>query len=347
MNEKFYRYSLYLLLTLTFLFSIFLIVSDSKAPFTTSANYAKTMTHIAPKTSGVVEHIYVKEGQKVRSGQVLFALDNKDQSLALAKAKDQFLIAKTKQQGLQQNLLLSLSDLKQKQIELALVKQSEQRILTLASKSLISRQKTDEMEEKLNNAMVALEMAKTNITRSNIELEVAKQQVKLAQTSINQAKLAEEDTQVKANTRGIVTNLLLSKGSFVNKGSTAILISNTENFWLIADFNERGLSKLVDRSKVLIAFDAYPGEVYEGQIQSIDDAINNNTEILGKLADVPNNIRWIREHQNIRTRIKLDNVVPRLIAGSKASVMLFPASGFWHYSARSWMTLLSYFRYIY
>ncbi|BDM65294.1 hemolysin D [Shewanella sp. NFH-SH190041] len=349
MSEKFYQYVIYSLLSMTALFSVFLIASDVKAPFTTQASVSKAVAQIAPEVSGVVTQVAVHNGQRVTQGELLFSIDAKPYQLALSQAHSQLESALQANQTTLKELEIARATLKERQIQQLNADRNLKRLQALGQHSLVSKAKLDDATQQAELAATAVDMAKASIDKLQLQYQFNghNSRVDAAKNAVAQAQLQLSKTQVLAGADGVVTNLQLSAGTFISKGSTAMLMTEPTHDWINADFNERGLPLLQAGAQALVVFDAYPGKVFPAKLSNLDDAVFDPSNTQGKLAVVVNNNRWIREHQNIRARLTVGSIENGLISGSKASVMLLPAKGVWHYVASGWMSLLSYLRYLY
>ena len=219
----------------------------------------------------------------------------------------------------------------------------------LRNKGLVTAQ---ELDDALTNAQVAhsaVEAAMAEVKR--IEAELTTQQrtaaIELAEAKLATAQLNLAHTQVKAQTQGVVTNLQLQSGSYINQGSAALLLVDEQQAWISADFNEKGIEKLTPNRDVLISFDALPGQVFTGHVSSQERAIYDINNANGQLSNVTNDTRWVREQQKVRTRIAVDNLDPAMISGSRASVIVENGNPIIDAIASSWIHLVALFRYIY
>ncbi|WP_194436959.1 HlyD family secretion protein [Vibrio fluminensis] len=353
MTEKFYQYLLYTVLSITIFFSLFLVAADNIAPFTTQASLHRTIATIAPETSGVIEQVAVKNGQHVQAGETLFRLDDQGYQLKVDQAKaelaqaQQAFLASTQQLNVAKQTLLQ----KQEQEHNAIAKLARNK--ALYKKGLTTTQAIEDSELSVKVAKSALLAAQADIMRIEAQLADSDSNaaIQLAKAKLASAELDEQHTHITAQTSGTVTNLQLQPGSYISQGTTALLLINESQAWLSADFNEKGITHLNTNNHAYIAFDAIPGQVFTGHIESQERAIRDSDNSNGQLVDVVNDTRWIREQQKVRVRIVLDDMQPemaqRLISGSRASVSVQNGSTIIDAISYSWIQLVSLFRYIY
>lgn len=164
-----------------------------------------------------------------------------------------------------------------------------------------------------------------------------------AKAGLQEAQLNLDRTLVTAKASSIVTNLNLTAGMYASPSSAVVHLINHDEQWIEADFTEKGLSKLTTNKVVNIVYDALPSQVFTGKIISIDQAISSGLSDNNQLSQITSETRWIRPQQKIRVRILADQKLTSIVAGSRASVMLRGEGGI----SDSWMSLLSWLRYLY
>ena len=349
MKEKMYQYIIYSVLTIVACFSLFLLISDNVAPFTTQSTLYRAVANISPQVSGVITNVAVENGQKINKGELLFTIDPAPYALKVRQAQADLAQADQNYSAQTQQLVTANQLLKQRQLQSHNAAISLARFERLINKGLVTRQQFDDAQTQAAVAKSAYQGAKAEVLRIKALLNGKSNNaaVELAQVKLAQAQLDLTHTRVIAQTTGTITNLQLQVGSYINQGSPALFIVNENNVWLSADFNEKGMTQLQPQHLVYIAFDAIPGKVFTGEISSQDraefDAENPNNQ----LSSVTNDKHWIRELQKIRTRISVKDLDPALISGARASVMVQSNNPIINTIAQVWIKLVAIFHYIY
>lgn len=353
MTEKLYQYALYAVLTITVSFSIFLVASDNIAPFTTQASMHRNIATIAAETSGVINNVAVSNGQWVNAGDTLFTLDAQGYQLKVEQAQAELIQAKQSFQASEQQLNVAKQTLLQRQEQQRNAKAKLVRNKALYQKGLTTTQTIEDSELSVKVATSALLAAQADVLRIEAQLTDADNNaaIQLAKAKLASAQLDEQHTQVIAQTAGVVTNLQLQPGSYISQGTTALLLVDESQAWLSADFNEKGIRHLNQGNSAYIAFDALPGQVFIGHIESQERAIRDSKNSGGQLVDVANDSRWIREQQKVRVRIQIEDLdaiaTTQLISGARASVSVANGSALIDAISSAWIHLVSLFRYIY
>ena len=115
---------------------------------------------------------------------------------------------------------------------------------------------------------------------SDKQTEVAAANIKRAQALLDVAKLNLTYTVVTAAIDGQVSKIDIQPGQLVQPGQSLFYIINNSNAWVIANFKETQLNKMVIGQKVTIKVDAYPDYKFEGAITSFSPATGSRFSIL-------------------------------------------------------------------
>ena len=110
-----------------------------------------------------------------------------------------------------------------------------------------------------------------------LESEVGDQHTAVAEVlaQLNEAKYNLKNTAIRAPSDGYVSNLQIYPGSFVRLKQPIMTFINSEEHWLVATVPQRGVQRLRTGDKAEIAFDMYPGKVFDAEIESWFAATGN------------------------------------------------------------------------
>jgi len=107
----------------------------------------------------------------------------------------------------------------------------------------------------------------------------AKAQVQAAQARVDQASLKVSYTNIVAPTDGVVTQKALEPGMFVQEGQALLAIVPPQR-WVIANLKETQMTHIHPGLKVSISVDAYPGAVFHGHVESIQQGTGSRVSLL-------------------------------------------------------------------
>lgn len=243
---------------------------------------------IAPKASGYVTELRVKDNQRVKKGDLLVVIDPRDTTAQRDQAKAQL--------GLAQAQLHQA----QAQLELARVQypaQKDQALAQLAraQANYMNAQADDKRQRgvdpratsqrNIDTANAQLRSARAELANAQAQVEVASQvalqirqqetnvearqsQVEQAQAQLNTANLNLAYTEVRAPYDGFVTKRNVQVGTLVQAGSSLFSLVSPD-VWVVANFKESQLARMKPGDRVEIGVDAWPDLKLEGHVDSV------------------------------------------------------------------------------
>lgn len=290
-------------------FYIYEVVADRVTPYTSQAAVDTFLVQIAPEVAGQVQQVPVTDNRTVRKGQVLFRIDPEPFEIAERSAEANLASA------------LQSADVAEVEIEVARAALNKQRVDLAASR---------ELGGIVNDLVGEGALARTSGIRANAdtaksvadvrrgEAEVVSAQrrlgatgaqnvaVRQAMAALDQARLDLRNTTVIAPEDGVVTNLRLANGQFVNKGQPLLSFMNAGPRWISAEMRENQLGNVKPGNRVMVVLDEQPGTVFEGVVDSIGWGITQGDEApTGQLPSVQAPAGWLREPQRFPVRILL------------------------------------------
>ncbi|MEG0183103.1 MAG: biotin/lipoyl-binding protein [Stenotrophomonas sp.] len=192
---------------------------------------------------------------------------------------------------------------------------SAQAALTLARRE-------SERDGALGN-LVASETRERNIAKVQTELASLAQ----ARAERRVALLNVQRTEVRASTDGVVTNLDLHAGDFLQPGAQAMALVDTGSLRIEGYFEETKLNCINEGDAAIARLMGDDREVH-GHVESIAAGIadDQRSSTHNLLPAVTPTYSWVRLAQRIPVRIRIDDASPqtRLIVGRTASVTLVP-----------------------
>ncbi len=243
---------------------------------------------IAPKASGYVVKLLVKDNQRVKRGDLLVEIDARDNAAQRDQAKAQLGLAQAQLHQAQAQLALSrvqypaqrdqaLAEQAKAQANL-LNAQADDRRQRGVDPRATSQRNIDSAAAQLRAAQAQLQSAKAQvevasqvklqIRQQETNVEARQQQVAQAQAQLNTAELNLSYTQVRAPYDGFVTKRNVQLGTLVQAGSALFSLVSPE-IWITANFKESQLARMNPGDKVDISVDAWPDLKLEGHVDSV------------------------------------------------------------------------------
>ena len=243
---------------------------------------------IAPKASGYVVKLLVKDNQRVKKGDLLVEIDPSDNRAQREQANAQLGLAVAQLHQAQAQLALSKVQYPA-QRDQALADQAKAEANMLNAQADYRRQRgvdprassqrnIDSASAQLRSAQAQLQSAKAQvevasqvalqIRQQETNVEARQQQVEQAKAQLSTADLNLSYTQVRAPYDGFITKRNVQLGTLVQAGSSLFSLVSPD-IWVTANFKESQLERMNPGDKVKISVDAWPDMKLEGHVDSI------------------------------------------------------------------------------
>lgn len=108
-----------------------------------------------------------------------------------------------------------------------------------------------------------------NVVIKQAEVAVARAMVQQRQADLDYAKLQLDYVTVRAPVAGVIAKNNVELGQVVQAGRPMMAIVPLGDVWVEANFKETQLREMRPGQKATLKVDAYPGDVFEGSIESI------------------------------------------------------------------------------
>lgn len=249
---------------------------------------------VAPKISGYIAQVLVRDNEPVKSGQPLARIDDRDFKTALEQAKGDVAAAEATIEAKQASLAIQESTIAAAratvdvdQANAIFAEQNNKRYATLATSGYGNIQNAQQ-------AASQIAAAKATVVRDNAALDAAIKQVDLLKAELAQAKAAlEHDLAVQdqaelnlsyativAPVDGVVGNRTLRVGQYVQAGTQLMTVVPTASVYVIANYKETQLTDVHAGQPVDIDVDMFPDRVYHGRVDSLAPASGQEFALL-------------------------------------------------------------------
>lgn len=243
---------------------------------------------IAPKISGYVVNLNVKDNQFVHQGDLLVVIDPRDATAQREQAQAQLGSAQAQLQQAQAQYQLAKVQYPA-QLHQALSDQAKAKANLANAQSVYQRQHGVDpratTQSNIDSATSQYRAAQADYQQAQAQVEIAsqvplqlhqqetaitarQQQVAQAEAQLATAKLNVSYTEVRAPYDGYVTKRNVQVGSLVQAG-TALFSLVSPQIWVTANFKESQLEHMHPGNKVTVSVDAWPDLKLEGHVDSI------------------------------------------------------------------------------
>ncbi|SDT54980.1 HlyD family secretion protein [Bradyrhizobium canariense] len=274
-------------------------------------------TTIAPKVTGYLHQVLVKDNERVKAGQVLARIDDRDFKVALDQAKADVTAAKatiaSKQAQLEvQQAVINAAKatIEVDQANVTFAAQDNKRYTDLAATGSGSVQNAQQAQARIASAQATLQRDAANLTSAFKQVDLLKAEIAQANAASahseavqDQAELNLGYTTIIAPIDGVVGNRSLRVGQFVQAGTQLMSVVPADGAYVVANYKETQLTDVHEGQTVDIAVDMFPGQVVHGHVDSIAPASGQEFALLP-----PDNAtgNFTKVVQRIPVRIALD-----------------------------------------
>lgn len=259
-RRKLNKPALFGIIALAIIAISYFVIDAMKYQSTDDAYVETTTVSVAPRVSGQVVEVKIKDNQPIKEGDEIAKIDDTDYKIKVDSAKARYERILLNQQNAKANY-----DAMQSAIELA--KTDLERYKNLYTAGAVSKQTLDNAQTKYDAAVANLTSADQALL-SKKDNKVADAELKEAKAMLDQAELNLSYTTIKAPQNGTIASRRVEKGMYVQVGSPLCVIV-PENVWVVANFKENQLNGMKKDQEVDIKVDTYPNKVFKGKIDSI------------------------------------------------------------------------------
>jgi len=227
-----------------------------------------------------VQRLLAKEGEFVKQGQVLLALDDADARAQAARAQTllraaQADLSAVERGGNQEEVLNLEAQLVKARTDRDAAQRNLDALRKLAPEGAASAGEVREAENALVRADAQLNLLRQKQTRRYSKPEVAR--VEAQRQEAQAAYDAAEDVLTKSNVRapfdGIVYLLPVKQGVFVSAGDLLLQMADLRKVQVRAFVDEPDVARLAPGNPIEITWDAVPDRVWQATVNTIPSTV--------------------------------------------------------------------------
>lgn len=250
------------------------------------------VVQISPQVPALVAALHIDDNQLVHRGDLLVELDRTDYQVALEQAQAQLLAA----QGRLAQAEAQLDSAKAAVARASAEVEAAQVALDNATRDLNryeavderarSRQQLDNANAAQKTAQAQLEQARagktsadTGVATAAASIKAAQGEVRTSEANVNRAQVNLGYCRIVAPCDGRVTQRTVQAGNFAATGQVLFMLVEPD-VWVTANFKETQLAHMRPGQPVTIKVDAFPGEKFQGHVDSIQAGSGSRFAVL-------------------------------------------------------------------
>jgi HlyD family secretion protein len=253
---------------------------------------------IGAMVTGVVARRFVEDGQRVRAGQVLLAIDDAEARAAAAQAHAAVSQARVRLEQLRSvGLPLAVEGLTQARLTSERAERELQRIQALADEGIVTATQLDDARKAVAMARSQQQAAfvqHAGSSPSGVEERTARAALEQAQAAESAATTRLGQLTIRASGDGMIIGRSVEAGDLVQPGKTLLVLAVDGPTLLTIEPDERNLSAIWIGQSATASADAYPGQSFPATVNFIGAAVDpqrGTVEVRLSVARPPGTLR--------------------------------------------------------
>src|SRR5438132_1860649 len=245
-----------------------------------------------PKANGRLEDVYVKLGDRVRKGQ------------AVAKIEDREMVEQVKQQEAAYNV--AQATVRQREAALRLAQSNLDRSKSLYERQLLARQAMDDTDASFQAAQAQLDLAKATMEQAKARLD---------ELNINLT-----NTVIPSPVDGFIGKRTLDPGATVGINTSFISVVDIRIVRLIVNVIEKELRRINAGMDTEVEVDAFPGETFNGRVARVAPILDPATRTAQVEIEISNPNFRLKPGMYARVRFTVERHEKTLVVPTPAVI---------------------------
>jgi len=290
---------------------------------TDNAAVKQDIVSVSTQVNGPVVEVAVKNGDRVKRGQLLYRIDPAPYRVALEQAEAQLAAARLQTSQLQTQAAGTGADIVGATANLRIKQNALGRQQALLRRGFTTRTDYDDALNEVRAAETSLADARARAANAHAAIAPGEQpSVAQAMAAIDKARLDLSRTDVRAPMDGTIANAdRLQVGQMAVSGLGMLSLVHSSSAWVEANFKEKDVGRMVRGQRASVEVDAYPGEKFEGRVHSVGAGTGSEFSLLPAQNA---NGNWVKVTQRVPVRIVFDGNPDRpMIAGLSVTATVY------------------------
>lgn len=337
---------------------VWYVFADRITPYTSAARVQGYVIPIVPDVSGYIVEIPVKKYSLAQAGDKLLQIDPRRFELALREAEATLEVAGQEVGGGTEAVTAAAAQLTQARVELDEARTQAARLYTLEQKGIVPRAQGDQARTVVASREAKVAASEAELSRVKKTLGTAGEKnprIQLALARLEEAQLNLARTTITAPGQGKVGSMYLDEGAFAPAGQPVMTFISLDEYWIDAYLSENNLGRIDVGDEVDIAFDVFPGRIFQGKVAKIAPGVGSGKSTnLGAISAADQTSGWLRSPQRfsvIIEPIRTDALIEAetdLRLNAQADVVVYTGNNWiWNPLAWLWIRFVSLLSFLY
>ena len=246
----------------------------------------KTYVNIGANAFGKITKLYVKEGDRVKKGQLLAQLENVQSSADVSATRASLQAARTDAVAAEAALNTALADLNRAKSDYEREQLDWNRAQGLYKEALIAKSEYDSRHAAWQTAHAGLAQAKARVAQAKAQKDSAERHIAQMSANLTHASDVLQKTTYAAPFDGMITNLPVREGETVvigiqnSPGSTLMTIADMSVITAEVKVDETDIVNVTMGQPAEVSIDAIPKKTFKAVVTEIgNNAIVRSTGV--------------------------------------------------------------------
>ena len=288
----------------------------------------KMYVNVGANAFGKITRLHVKEGERVRQGQLLAQLENVQSAADVAAMSASLDVTQNDAKAAEAALKTAMADLNRAKADQARTKLDYERADSLFKAALISKAEFDSRRNAYDSAEAGLAQAEARITQMGAQKDASQRRIAQSRASLDRASDLLRKTTYNAPFDGIVTNLPVREGETVvvgiqnSPGSTLMTIADMSIITAEVKVDETDIVNVKLNQVAEVSIDAIPRKTFKGKVTEI----GNNAVLRSSGLSTAQSTSGSQEAKDFKVVITLDEPPENLRPGLSATAKITTAT---------------------
>ena len=275
---------------------------------------------IGAEVTATVLEVRVREGDRVKAGDLLLRLSDAEARSALQQARAS--LGEARGRALQQSSVaapVSSQAVVQAEAAFTAAEREHQRARDLVAQGFFSQQKLDDSRRALDTARAALQSARVQAQAnqpSGIERTLAASRIDQALAAVGVAEARLARLRIASPVDALVLTRSVEPGSMAQPGRVLLSLAAQGGTRIDANVDEKNLRLLTPGMPARAVADAYPGQSFDARLNYIAPAIDPQRGTVEVRLSVPNPPPFLRPDMTVSVE---------LVGGLKKDALVLPS----------------------
>ena len=237
------------------------------------------LVDLGPKVAGRVAEVRVREGDRVKAGDLLARLDLGETAIAVDRDREGLRSAEAKYRDMEQGsrrpeIQAAEADVADKRAQLDLATRELERQQTLLEKKIGTRRDYDVAKTQLDRATAELKSSQEKLRLAvegfrKFQTEQARFDRDRAKSVLQQSETLAREAEIRAPADGVILHRIAEPGLLLAAGQPALTLAFADRLYVRTFIPEPKLGKVRPGMAAQVHVDAYPGRTFPARVTEI------------------------------------------------------------------------------